>query len=191
MTQIPVSPEQRFVIEPATLEIWDEGHPTHKILDDVLSKVGDHVRLQMIENSGPYCEICIVRSTGKGAYIPASPLQPKVPADKRQFLRDLCVRANQEVAYCGFWVFCWTNAFDPRAITGMWFDYAGDEHIAWDDERPWDALGRPGESFQTFGMENYLKNLDKSIQIWVERQRNIELTEKQLLMSALGQRHPN
>lgn len=80
-----------FLLQKATPVAWDCGHKTHQVDDDVLGKVGAHVRMQMIANGGNHSEYVIVRSCGKGAFIPCSDFQPPIDVERRELLREICV----------------------------------------------------------------------------------------------------
>lgn len=175
---------KHFVVDPATLEEWDAGQPTHGIDDDVLAMAGDSIRLQMILNGSRTCEICIVRKDGKGAFIPASDFQKKVDTDRRAFIRDLCVRANREIGYIGFWVFAWDNANKPNTWYALWFDHEGDEHFYFDDDRGWNRQ-------RTNGIDSYLSVMEQAMKEGFERLRDAELSERQKYAAALGETKGN
>lgn len=168
------------ILVPARVVNFDFGRKTHGVSDDILGRVGAHVRSMVISHAGPRAEYCIVRSGGKGAHIPIQPWQRAISDSRRLLIRDLTVAANCEVAYNGFWVFAWSDADHPTQLVGIWFDGDGDEHVTWDEERPWFEMKR-------FGIDNYCRNLDESIKIWAEHVQDVELAESQLVKAALGQ----
>ena len=170
-----------FLLQPARPVEWFCGHTTHSVDDDLMSRFGPHIRLQMIANGSQQSEYCIVRTGGQGAFIPCSDYQPPIDSERRELLRDICIRANSEIALFGFWVFAWDDANRPDTWFAMWFDDEGDEHVFFDAPGPF-------KKQEANGVDAYLSNMQAALDIYFESIKGMEISKKQQFARVLGEK---
>lgn len=182
-TEPAFDPDKVVILHPPQVGLFDAGRPLHRVDDDILGRAGPYIRLVMLEEAGERNEAVIVRACGKGAWLPASEWQREVPREHREWLRDLCVEANERASYTGFWAFAWKDANQPNEWVGLWFDADGDFQTSLEE------VGRPFPRMRAFGIGNYVANCDLAIRTWAEQVAKLELHERQVV-SPQGQPLP-
>jgi hypothetical protein len=175
--------DNAFILKPAEIVPFDVGRQIHTVPDEIIASVGPHIRSVCVQECGPRYEAVVIRCGGQGAFLPGSDHQLPVPQDQRVFLRDLTVMANKQAHYNGFWVVAWVDANIPNDFKAFWFDGDGDWHLSVEEvDRGWGRM-------QTFGLQNYVHNLEKAIHTWEAEVEKLEARNDQVVKAAQGERY--
>lgn len=158
---------------------FDVGRRIHSVSDDVLARAGANIRTTVIVECGQRAEYCCIREYGQGAFMPVSDWQPPVPADLREWLRDLTVAFNERTAGPGMWTIGYRDSGAPQQWVAMWFDMDGDFHVTLEE------ANRSFERQQKHGIDAYVTQAAMALQHWAETMRNMAFSDDQLAPLAL------
>lgn len=111
------------------------GHRLHNVSDSI---VGKHLRYDLDDlcDDDVRWYAAVAFADGKVVFVPRSPFQPPLEADKAEKLMEVAILANRECHHQGHWVF----AFAGGEMIGLWRDWDGDVQFEQTFNDTWERL---------------------------------------------------